>query len=66
MAMKGKEGQVSICGCRKDERQSVKENVKKKLGRTGKKKGRTLWKEEKGNQRNYREMGRKRWKTGKN
>lgn len=45
MAMKGGEGQVSICGCRKDERQSVKENVNKKLGRTGQKKGRTLWKE---------------------
>lgn len=66
MAVKGREGQVSIRGCRKDERQSVKENVKKKLGRTGQKKGRTLWKEEKGNKRNYREMGRKRWETGKN
>lgn len=26
----------------------------------------TLWNEEKGNQRNYIEIGRKRWKTGKN
>lgn len=33
VAMKDKEEQESLCGCRKEERQSVKENVKKKLCR---------------------------------
>lgn len=33
MALKGKEGQLGLCGCRRAERQSVKEHVKKNLER---------------------------------
>lgn len=68
VAVKDKEGQMGVCGCREEERQSAKGNVREKLGRRGqkKKRERNLWKEEEGNQRNYSKIGRKRWKTGKN
>lgn len=60
--MKWKEEQLGVCGCRKDERQSVEEHVENITNGEQRKK-REQRKEE---NRNYGEMGWKRWQKVKN